>query len=72
MSIDTFGWLCSAVMLTGGYGVAHKRIWGLVAMNIGNVGWGYVGYLTGLWSLLGVSIAFAAMDCYAIYRWSRK
>ena len=72
MTPDTFGWIFSVIMLAGGYGVAHKRIWGLIALYVGNAGWAVVGYVTGLWSLLGVSVAFAVMDLYAIRKWSKE
>ncbi len=71
MTPDTVGWIASAFMLVGGYGVAHKKVWGLVALFIGNIGWGWVGYKTDLWSLVGVSVAFAAMDVYAINKWRK-
>lgn len=70
--IDLLGWICSTTMIAGGYGVAHKRMWGLYALLVGNIGWGWVGCCTRLWSLLGVSIAFALMDIYAIWRWRRE
>lgn len=70
--IDAFGWIMSIIMLAGGYGVAHKRMWGLYSFLVGNVGWAWIGYQTELTSLLGVSVAFAAMDVYAIRKWTNE
>jgi hypothetical protein len=69
--LDAFGWVFSVIMLAGGYGVAHKRVWGLVALFAGNVGWAAIGWSVGLWSLFGVSVAFAAMDVYGVFKWRK-
>ncbi|MHC4302838.1 MAG: hypothetical protein ACYS7Y_36740 [Planctomycetota bacterium] len=58
MTPDTFGWIASVAMLAGGYGVAHKKLW--------------IGLVTGLYSLLVLSLAFCVMDFYAINMWSRN
>jgi hypothetical protein len=70
--LDLFGWAISFIMLAGGYGVAHKKTWGLWAFMAGNMGWIYIGVATGLTSLIGISIAFAVMDLYAIHKWNQE
>jgi len=66
---DIVGWVASVIMLIGGAGVAHKKVWGLVYFLVGNLLWAGVGWAAGLYSLVGVSLAFAAMDVYAIWKW---
>lgn len=72
MTPDTFGWIASVAMLVGGYGVAHKKLWGLWAFLWGNAAWAVIGLVTGLYSLLVLSLAFCVMDFYAINMWRRN
>lgn len=68
---DLTGWAATIVMAMGSIGVAHKRVWGLGLLLLGNVGWGVVGVLSGLYSLIAVLVFMAALDSYGIYQWSK-
>jgi len=50
--------------------IAHKKIVGLWLMLLGNVIFVLVGYLSGLTSLIGVSILMGALDYYGIRCWN--
>ena len=56
-------------MVWGSVDIAHKKVRGLWLMFYGNFGWVAAGYLSGLYSLIVVSILMAALDLYGIYKW---
>lgn len=66
---DIIGWIATAIMVWGSIDIAHKKVRGLWLMFIGNVAWIMAGYLSGLYSLVGVSILMGALDLYGVYRW---
>ena len=68
---DIVGWIATGIMAAGSLDIAHKRVRGLWMMLLGNFGWGYAGYLSGLYSLIGVSVLMGILDVYAIYHWSK-
>jgi hypothetical protein len=38
-------------------------------MLAGNVGWAAAGWISGMYSLIGVSVLMGVLDVYGIYRW---
>jgi len=66
---DLYGWIGTSIMALGSVDIAHKNVRGLWLMLIGNVFWAFVGYRSGLSSLIGVSILMGALDLYGIHRW---
>ena len=71
MTPDMLGWIGTAIMAVGSIGIAHKRVSGLWLMLIGNLFWMATGYLSGLSSLVGVSVFMGALDLYGVYRWTK-
>lgn len=69
---DILGWVGTATMVLGSIRIAHKKVSGLVYMFLGNVLFVVVGFLTGLWSLVAVSVLMATLDLYAVYHWRKK
>lgn len=69
---DIYGWIGTGIMALGSFDVAHKRVRGLWLMFIGNLFWAFVGYRSGLSSLIGVSILMGALDLYGVRKWSIK
>jgi len=67
---DIVGWIATAIMAVGSIDIAHKRVRGLWLMLLGNVGWAAAGFLTGLYSLIGVSVVMGLLDLYGILKWS--
>jgi len=67
---DIVGWIATAIMAVGSIDIAHKRVRGLWLMLLGNVGWAAAGFLTGLYSLVGVSVVMGLLDLYGILKWS--
>lgn len=66
---DIVGWAATILMVWGSIDIAHKKVRGLWLMLFGNVAWIVAGYLSGLYSLVGVSILMGALDYYGIYKW---
>ena len=69
--IDYMGWIGTVIMAVGSVYIAHKKVFGLWLMLLGNIVWLGVGYASGLSSLVGVSILMGALDYYGIYRWTK-
>jgi len=68
---DLIGWISTAIMAAGSYDIAHKHCRGLWLMLVGNVGWCVAGYLSGMYSLIGVSVLMGILDLYGIHKWRR-
>lgn len=68
---DIFGWVASSIMVFASIDIAHKNIRGLWLMVLGNLFWMVVGLLSGLYSLVVVSIIMSGLDFYGIYRWKK-
>lgn len=66
---DIFGWIATAIMVLASIDIAHKNIRGLWLMALGNMFWLITGYLSGLYSLIAVSIVMTVLDFYGIYKW---
>jgi hypothetical protein len=66
---DIVGWIATAIMAVGSLDIAHKRVRGLWLMLAGNVGWAAAGWISGMYSLIGVSVLMGVLDVYGIYRW---
>ena len=69
---DWVGWLATGIMMVGSIDIAHKRIRGLWLMLVGNAGWAVVGGMTGLYSLIAVSVIMGILDLYGIARWTKS
>lgn len=67
---DMLGWMGTAIMAVASIKIAHKKIIGLWLMLLGNVVFILVGWLSGLTSLIGVSILMGALDYYGIRCWN--
>jgi len=67
---DTLGWMATTLMVWASYDIAHFRIRGLWFMALGNVIWAVTGVMSGLSSLVAVSIVMMVMDFYGIKKWS--
>lgn len=69
---DFLGWIGTVVMMIGSIDIANLRVRGLWLMLIGNVLWAGVGCLSGLTSLVGVSILMGVLDIYGITKWNQR
>lgn len=69
--LDLVGWLGTFAFLAGSIGVAHKHTWGLWMHVVGNSAFLYVGYATGLWSLVATSLVLGGLDIYGVYKWRK-
>jgi hypothetical protein len=67
---DTLGWIATALMVWASIDIAHFKVRGFWLMVLGNIFWGVAGYLSGLSSLVAVSIVMIIMDFYGIKKWS--
>lgn len=67
---DILGWVGTVIMAVASIKIAHKKIIGLWLMLLGNVVFIVVGILSGLTSLIGVSILMGALDYYGIRCWN--
>jgi hypothetical protein len=69
--IDAVGYGASILTLIGCYGVAYKRLWGLLTFSVSDCIWAYVGYETGLTSLVVISLILAGGNLAAATIWRR-
>lgn len=70
--IDTIGWIGTAIMAFASIDIAHMRLRGWWLMLVGNIIWCVVGYLSGLTSIIGVSILMGGLDIYGLKKWKRQ
>lgn len=69
---DLIGWVGTVVFIAAAILIAHKNIVGMWLTLLGNLLFGIVGYMSGLSSLVGVSVTMALVDFYGIYKWSEN
>lgn len=69
---DILGWIATAIMVWGSLDIAHKNVRGLWLMVVGNLFWMGTGYLSGLYSLIGVSVIMIGLDFYGICKWGKN
>lgn len=69
---DIIGWIATGIMAVASVDIAHKKLRGWWLMLAGNLLWGIVGCLSGLTSIVGVSILMGVLDLYGIKQWSDK
>lgn len=68
---DIIGWAGTAVFFVAAILVAHKNIAGMWLMMVGNLIFAYVGYASGISSLIAVSIMASVLDYYGVRKWSK-
>ena len=69
---DIIGWVATLIFVWASIDVAHKNIRGLYLMLLGNSLFAYVGIMTGVSSLVGVSVIMSILDIYGIRKWRQE
>ena len=70
--VDTLGHVFYLFLFIGMLGIAFNRRVGWWFRITGELGWGVLGAILGLSSIVIWSIIFAAVDILGLYRWTMK
>lgn len=64
------GWIATAFLLYGTFGIAKGLHWAPFAWRgIGDILWVVYGLQTGQWQIVVCELAFAWVDCRAAWQW---
>lgn len=69
---DMIGWVATIIMVGGSLSLANQLLVGWWLLLFGNVLFAASGVISGLTSLVAVSIIMGVLDIYGIYNWKKR